>query len=74
MNSLNTQDFIDSYKQLHVAKYPSLPDTAYVTLASYLRVSLEFGLSVEATQYRLDEKTSEMKTELTHYLAEKAGI
>ncbi len=73
MSSLNTQDFLDAYTALDTAKYPSLPNTSHGVLSAYLKVALEFGLSVEETQRRLDVKTREMKTELTHYLAEKSA-
>ncbi len=70
MSALNTQDFLDAYKALDTAKYPSLPDTSYGALGAYLKVAIEFGLSVEETQRRLDEKTKELKTQLANHLAE----
>lgn len=73
MNSLNTKDFLESYKALHLAKYPALDTNEWVVLASILTVSIEFGLSFDEIQGRLDRKTSEQKTELEHYLAEKDG-
>jgi hypothetical protein len=70
MSTLNTQDFLDAYKALDTAKYPSLPDTSYGALGAYLKVAIEFSLSVEETQRRLDEKTITMKAQLAEYLAE----
>jgi hypothetical protein len=70
MTTLNTQDFLDAYTALDTAKYPSLPNTSHGVLSAYLKVALEFGLSVEVFQSRLDEKTRELKIQLANYLAE----
>ena len=73
MNSLNTNDFLESYKNLHLAKYPSLDTNEWVVLASILAVCIEFEMDFNAIQSRLDQKTSENKTELENYLAEKSA-
>ena len=74
MSSLNTQDFLDAYRALDTAKYPSLPDTSYTALGAYLKVALEFGLSVERVQSDLDEKTRELKARLAEHLAETVNV
>lgn len=74
MKSLNTQDFLESYKALHLAKYPSLDTNEHVVLSAVLSVCIEFNKSFDEIQERLDEMTQQNKTELTHYLAEKAGV
>ena len=76
MKSLNTDDFIKSYSELRSTKYPALAkvqDISHVALATILTVCIEFGLSFDEIQERLDRKTLEQKTELEHYLAEKDG-
>jgi hypothetical protein len=76
MNSLNTKDFLESYALLRSTKYPALAqsgDLSHVALSSILTVCIEFGLSFDEIQGRLDRKTSEQKTELENYLSEKAG-
>lgn len=73
MNSLNTKDLLESYKALHLAKYPSLDTNEWVVLASILSVCIEFGMGFEEIQKKLNQKTSENKTELENYLEEKGA-
>jgi len=73
MKTLNTQDFLDSFKTLQEAKYPSLPTSEHRTLATVLTVAIEFGRTLEEIQEHLDKMTREQGLELELYLAETIG-
>jgi hypothetical protein len=73
MTTLNTQDFIDSYKALHTAKYSTLPANEHLVLSTILSVSLEWQKSVAEVQALLDKKTQEQKLELQFFQDAKAG-
>ena len=65
MKNLNTNDFIQSYRDLRKAKYPSLTDTAHVALSAILTVSIEWGKDIDQIQNVLDTHTAEMRQELS---------
>jgi len=73
MTTLNTQDFIDSYKALHTAKYSILPANEHLVLSTILSVSLEWQKSLAEVQALLDKKTQEQKLELQFFQDAKAG-
>jgi len=73
MTTLNTQDFIDSYKALHNAKYPSLNANEHLVLSTILTVSIEWSKSLDDVQELLDKKTKEQKLELEFFENAKAG-
>jgi len=73
MTTLNTQDFIDSYKALHNAKYPSLNANEHLVLSTILTVSIEWSKSLDEVQELLDKKTREQNLELQFFLDAKAG-
>ena len=73
MITLNTQDFIDSYKALHNAKYPSLNANEHLVLSTILTVSIEWSKSLDEVQELLDKKTKEQKLELEFFENAKAG-
>jgi hypothetical protein len=70
---LNTQDFLKSYSDLHLAKYRLLDTNEHVVLATILIVCIEFGKSLDEVQEVLDQKTRENNTELEIYLGEKVS-
>jgi len=73
MTTLNTQDFIDSYKALHTAKYSTLPSHEHLVLNTILTVSIEWGKTLDEVQELLDKKTKEQKLELQFFQDAKAG-
>ena len=73
MTTLNTQDFIDSYKALHNAKYPTLSANEYLVLNTILTVSIEWGKTLDEVQELLNKKTQEQNLELQFFLNAKAG-
>jgi hypothetical protein len=70
VRTLNTQDFLKSYGDLHLAKYPILNTNEHIVLATILTVCIEFGKSLDEVQEVLNQKTRENNTELEIYLAE----
>lgn len=72
MTTLNTQDFIDSYKALHNAKYSTLPSHEHLVLNTILTVSIEWSKSLDEVQELLDKKTKEQKLELEFFENAKA--
>lgn len=66
MNSLKTQDFLDSYNALNNAQYPLSHDNrlAYVVLATALEVCINWKYEIVQTQNFLDAKSNEYKLEL----------
>jgi hypothetical protein len=73
MTTLNTQDFIDSYKALHNAKYPTLSANEYLVLNTILTVSIEWGKTLDEVQELLNKKTKEQNLELQFFQNAKAG-
>jgi hypothetical protein len=73
MTTLNTQDFIDSYKALHNAKYPTLSANEYLVLNTILTVSIEWGKTLDEVQELLNKKTQEQNLELQFFENAKAG-
>jgi hypothetical protein len=73
MTTLNTKDFLESYKALHNAKYPTLNTNEHVVLSAILSVSIEWKKSVDDVQKLLDKKTQEQKLELEFFENAKAG-
>jgi hypothetical protein len=73
MTTLNTQDFIDSYKALHNAKYPTLSANEYLVLNTILTVSIEWGKTLDEVQELLNKKTQEQNLELQFFQNAKAG-
>ena len=73
MTTLNTQDFIDSYKALHNAKYSTLPSHEHLVLSTILSVSIEWAKPLAEVQELLDKKTKEQKLELQFFQDAKAG-
>jgi hypothetical protein len=73
MTTLNTQDFIDSYKALHTAKYSTLPAHEYLVLNTILTVSIEWGKTLDEVQELLNKKTKEQNLELQFFQDAKAG-
>ena len=63
--TLNTADYLVFHRALREAKYPNLQDTADLSLQVILTVCIEFGLSLDEVQDRLDRKTAEMCQELS---------
>jgi hypothetical protein len=73
MTTLNTKDFLESYKALQNAKYPMLNTNEHVVLSAILSVSIEWEKSVDDVQKLLDKKTQEQKFELQFFQDVKAG-
>jgi len=73
MTTLNTKDFLESYKALQSAKYPMLNTNEHVVLSAILSVSIEWEKSVDDVQKLLDKKTQEQKLELQFFQNAKAG-
>jgi hypothetical protein len=73
MTTLNTKDFLESYKALQNAKYPMLNTNEHVVLSAILSVSIEWEKSVDDVQKLLDKKTQEQKLELQFFQDVKAG-
>jgi hypothetical protein len=73
MTTLNTQEFLDSYKALHNAKYSSLNANEYLVLSTILSVSIEWAKPLAEVQELLDKKTREQKLELEFFENAKAG-
>ena len=74
MKSLNYQDFINAYKALDSAKYPSLGDSSIHYLLGTLVAHINCELTFDEIQKRIDEATKERIDELEKFLAEKAGV
>jgi hypothetical protein len=73
MTTLNTQDFLESFKALHNAKYPMLNTNEHIVLSTILGVSIEWQKSLAEVQELLDKKTKEQKLELEFFQNVKAG-
>ena len=73
MTTLNTKDFLESYKALQDAKYPMLNTNEHVVLSAILSVSIEWEKSLDDVQKLLDKKTQEQKLELQFFQDVKAG-
>jgi hypothetical protein len=73
MTTLNTKDFLDSYKALHSAKYSTLNAHEHLVLSTILTVSIEWSKSLDEVQELLDKKTKEQKLELEFFENAKAG-
>jgi hypothetical protein len=73
MTTLNTKDFLESYKALQNAKYPMLNTNEHVVLSAILSVSIEWEKSLDDVQKLLDKKTQEQKFELEFFQNAKAG-
>lgn len=73
MTTLNTKDFLESYKALSNAKYATLSTNENLVLATILTVSIEWSKSLAEVQELLDKKTREQKLELEFFENAKAG-
>lgn len=73
MTTLNTKDFLESYKALHNAKYSTLNAHEHLVLGTILTVSIEWAKSLDEVQELLDKKTKEQKLELEFFENAKAG-
>jgi hypothetical protein len=73
MTTLNTKDFLESYKALHNAKYSTLNANEHLVLATILTVSIEWAKTLDEVQELLDKKTREQNLELQFFLDAKAG-
>jgi hypothetical protein len=73
MTTLNTKDFLESYKALQNAKYPMLNTNEHVVLSAILSVSIEWEKSLDDVQKLLDKKTQEQEFELEFFQNVKAG-
>lgn len=73
MTTLNTKDFLESYKALHSAKYSTLNAHEHLVLSTILTVSIEWSKSLDEVQELLDKKTREQKLELEFFENAKAG-
>jgi hypothetical protein len=73
MTTLNTKDFLESYKALHNAKYPTLSANEYLVLNTILTVSIEWGKTLDEVQELLNKKTQEQNLELQFFENAKAG-
>jgi hypothetical protein len=73
MITLNTKDFLESYKALHNAKYSTLNANEHLVLATILTVSIEWGKTLDEVQELLDKKTKEQNLELQFFQNAKAG-
>ena len=73
MITLKTKDFLESYKALHSAKYPSLNANEHLVLNTILTVSIEWSKSLDEVQELLDKKTKEQNLELQFFENAKAG-
>jgi hypothetical protein len=73
MTTLNTKDFLESYKALHNAKYSSLDANEYLVLNTILTVSIEWGKTLDEVQELLNKKTQEQNLELQFFLNAKEG-
>ncbi len=73
MTTLNTKDFLESYKALSNAKYPTLNTNEHLVLSTILSVSIEWSKSLDEIQELLDKKTREQNLELQFFLDAKAG-
>jgi gamma-glutamylcyclotransferase (GGCT)/AIG2-like uncharacterized protein YtfP len=71
--TLHTQEFLDSYKALQNAKYPTLNANEHLVLSTILAVSIEWSKSLDEIQELLDKKTQEQNRELQFFLDAKAG-
>ena len=68
MKSLNIKDYLESCKAMHQALTPSLPTTEYASLVGILTACIEFEMSVEKIQTRLDFLTQENIRNTTPFL------
>ena len=50
MITLNTKDFLESYKALHNAKYPTLSANEHLVLNTILTVSIEWAKTLDEVQ------------------------
>jgi lipopolysaccharide biosynthesis regulator YciM len=73
MTTLNTKDFLESYKALHNAKYSTLNANEHLVLATILTVSIEWSKSLDEVQKLLNKKTQEQNLELQFFENAKAG-
>jgi hypothetical protein len=73
MTTLNTKDFLESYKASHTAKYSTLPSHEHLVLNTILTVSIEWGKTLDEVQELLNKKTQEQNLELQFFLNAKAG-
>jgi hypothetical protein len=68
MKSLNIKGYLESCKAMNQANSPSLPTTEYASLVGILSACIEFELSFEQIQTRLDNLTQENIKRTTPFL------
>lgn len=68
MKSLNIKDYLESCKAMNQALAPSLPTTEYACLVGILTACIEFELSFDKIQTRLDFLTQENISRTTPFL------
>ena len=73
MTTLNTKDFLESYKALTNAKYPMLNTNENLVLSTILTVSIEWSKSLDEVQNLLDKMTKDQNRELQFFQDVKAG-
>jgi hypothetical protein len=73
MTTLNTKDFLESYKALHNAKYSMLNVNENLVLSTILTVSMEWEKSLAEVQELLDKMTKDQNRELQILQFIKAG-
>jgi len=73
MTTLNTKDFLESYKALTNAKYSMLKANENLVLSTILTVSIEWEKSLSEVQDLLDKMTKDQNRELQILQDVKAG-
>jgi hypothetical protein len=68
MKTLNTKDYLESCRAMQQALTPSLNTTEYASLAGILSACIEFELSIDKVQTRLDYLTQENIRNTTPFL------
>jgi hypothetical protein len=73
MTTLNTKEFLDSYKALTNAKYPMLNANEHLVLSTILTASMEWEKKISDVQNLLDKMTKDQNRELQILQEIKAG-
>jgi hypothetical protein len=73
MTTLNTKEFLDSYKALTNAKYPMLNANEHLVLSTILTASMEWEKRISDVQDLLDKMTKDQNRELQILQEIKAG-
>jgi hypothetical protein len=73
MTTLNTKEFLDSYRALTNAKYPMLNANEHLVLSTILTASMEWEKKISDVQDLLDKMTKDQNRELQILEEIKAG-